>query len=130
MKKIKLISLALTMLICFVGFSQQKTITGTVTKGKMGIPGVTIKIKDSNNGTLTDINGSFTIKASVGDTLVFNFIGFDEQIIRVKKKTTHLNIELKTNATQLKEVYDDPIPKKRNSETRLQISKTAIEKRQ
>ncbi len=56
--------------------AQQKSVSGTVT-GTDGAPlaGVTVLVKGTTVGTLTDINGKFTIPASSGQTLVFSFMG-------------------------------------------------------
>lgn len=59
-------------------FQQEKiTYTGSV-KDDSGEPiiGATVKIKDKSEGTVTDINGSFTILANTGDVLAVSFIGY------------------------------------------------------
>jgi len=76
MKSIKLISSALTMLICFVTFGQEKTITGLVSDGTLPLPAVNVVIKGTTKSTLTDINGKYTIHAQVGAVLVFQYVGY------------------------------------------------------
>ena len=54
----------------------QQTVTGTVTGSDgTGIPGVTVLEKGTGNGTITDIDGNYTIKVSSDATLVFSFVG-------------------------------------------------------
>ncbi|XHR93185.1 carboxypeptidase-like regulatory domain-containing protein [Mucilaginibacter sp. UC70_90] len=54
-------------------FGQTK-ISGTVTDDKhLPLPGVSVRIKEQNKGTVTDIDGRYIINASAGQTLVFSF---------------------------------------------------------
>ena len=60
MKNVKLISLGLAMLICFVTKAQEKTITGTVSDASAPLPGVTIVNKNSKANTSTNFDGKYT----------------------------------------------------------------------
>lgn len=55
------------------------TVKGKVTDRTTGepMPGVSLKIKGTSEGAVTDVNGNFTIKAPDNGTLVFSFIGYD-----------------------------------------------------
>ncbi len=69
----------LTLFLAFVvqvNFAQQKNISGTVTDGQEPLPGVSIAIKGGTTGTETDFNGKYTIKANVGDVLVYRYLGY------------------------------------------------------
>ena len=79
MKSAKLISSALAMLFCFLTFAQQKTITGVVSDSSGPLPGANVVVKGTTRGTQTNLDGKYTIQASVGETLVFSFIGLDDQ---------------------------------------------------
>ncbi len=57
MKNVKLISLGLAMLICFVTKAQEKTITGTVSDASAPLPGVTIVNKNSKANASTNFDG-------------------------------------------------------------------------
>ncbi|GAB3664415.1 TonB-dependent receptor [Echinicola sediminis] len=63
-----------------------KEITGKVVSSEDGepLPGVTVKIKGSQTGTVTDIDGNYLINATDGDVLVFSFVGYKihEQIVQ------------------------------------------------
>lgn len=86
--------------------AQQRTITGTVTSQSDGItlPGVTVYVKGTTQGTSTDGAGKFRITVSGSDpVLVFTFIGFTTQEIPVKGQSV-LNVKLADAASQLKEV--------------------------
>ncbi len=96
--------LLLLFLIPFGLFAQTRTITGTVTDGK-GQPasGVTVMVRGSNTTTTTADNGSFTIAAPAGATLVFTSVGFDP----VDQKTgagNTVTISLKERSTNLNDV--------------------------
>jgi len=72
----------LTLLLAFVvqfTFAQEKTITGTVTDESGPLPGVSIIIKGTTTGTETDFDGKYTIKAKIGDVLIFSFVGMSKQ---------------------------------------------------
>ncbi|MGB0878947.1 MAG: SusC/RagA family TonB-linked outer membrane protein [Polaribacter sp.] len=69
----------LTLLLAFVvqiSFAQEKTISGTVSEESGSLPGVSILKKGTTTGTETDFDGNYSIKASVGDVLVFRYLGY------------------------------------------------------
>lgn len=86
-------------------FAQQtQTIRGTITGDfNETIPGVTIRVKGTELGAISDAEGKFTIAASPTDTLVFSFIGYVTQEVMVGNKTT-LEVVLKTDVKELDEV--------------------------
>jgi iron complex outermembrane receptor protein len=61
--------------------AQQKTVTGNVTDSDSGepLPGVTIAIKGTTRGTITNFDGQFSIDVEEGETLAFSFIGYTPQ---------------------------------------------------
>ena len=61
-------------LIVQISFAQEKTITGNVKDSNGPLPGVNVLIKNSSTGTQTDFNGNYSIKANVGDVLIFSFV--------------------------------------------------------
>ena len=65
--------------------SQSKTVTGTVTSATDGFPliGVTVQVKETATGGITDIDGHYSVQAEKGNTLVFSYIGFKSQEIVV-----------------------------------------------
>ncbi len=82
------------LLVFFLGLSvasafAQVKITGKVTdaSNQSTIPGVSISVKGSNTGTMTDIDGKYIIDVDAKATLVFSFIGFTTQEIPVQGKT-------------------------------------------
>lgn len=69
-------------------FAQVK-ITGTVTdaSNQSTMPGVSIVVKGTTTGTMTDIDGKYTLDVDAKAILVFSFIGFTSQEIPVMGKT-------------------------------------------
>lgn len=57
-------------------FQQQQPITGTVSDAQGTLPEVSITIKGTTHGTLSDENGYYSIRATRGEVLVFSFIGY------------------------------------------------------
>jgi TonB-linked SusC/RagA family outer membrane protein len=64
-------------------YGQERTITGTVTDDSGPLPGVSIIIKGTTNGTETDFDGKYSLTTNTGDVLVFSFVGMTSQEKRV-----------------------------------------------
>jgi TonB-linked SusC/RagA family outer membrane protein len=86
-------------------FAQSKQIGGQVVSSTNNdpMPGVGITIKGTTRGTTTDASGKFKIEAASNETLVFSFIGFITQEVRVGNSSS-LNISLAEDAQNLQEV--------------------------
>ena len=82
---------------------QNTTISGTVVDSN-GLPviGANVMIKGTSNGTITDVDGKFTLNDATG-TLVVSYIGFQNQEIKIGNKKI-LNIVLKEDTELLDEV--------------------------
>ncbi len=93
------------MFLPFQLFGQVNTITGTVTDEASGnpLPGVTIIVKGTTIGTISDINGSYSINASSDQTLVFSFIGFAKVEMPVGVNL-EINAQLSEESTELDEL--------------------------
>lgn len=71
----------------------EKIVSGIVTDGKgEALVGVSVVIKGTNKGTLTDVNGNFKIAVESNNVLVFSFVGFKTQEIAVSDAKNDLNI--------------------------------------
>jgi iron complex outermembrane receptor protein len=79
-------------------------VSGKVIDAQTGetLPGVSVKLKGSTDGTVTDVTGSYHIEAAENNTLVFSFIGYVSQELPVSGAT--LNVSLKPDQAALKEV--------------------------
>ncbi|GAB3715985.1 SusC/RagA family TonB-linked outer membrane protein [Flavobacterium koreense] len=84
-------------------FAQEKTVTGTITDGKLPLPGANVVIKGTTNGVAADMDGKFSIKAKAGDVLVVSFTGYDNKTLTVGAANSY-KVALNESATILKEV--------------------------
>src|SRR5690606_38462111 len=84
---------------------QQRQVTGIVTDDSNSpLPGVNVVIKGSTTGTVTDMNGEYTIAVPDGNTvLVFSFIGYMTQEVPVGMQS-NVNVQLATDVQTLSEV--------------------------
>jgi len=96
---------AFCLLTINVALAQNITVKGKVIDGgdKTSLPGVTILIKGTQNGTQTDENGNYSISAPANATLVFNFVGYTALEQAVNNQTT-LNVSLASSTQQLEQV--------------------------
>ncbi len=98
----------LTLLLAFVvqlTFAQEKTISGTVTDNSgLPLPGVNIIVKGTSNGTQSDFDGNYSIQASVGQSLVFSYVGFTTVEQAVTASSSNISIQLSEDAAELDEV--------------------------
>ncbi len=85
--------------------AQQKTVMGSVKdENGLALPGVTVVIKGTSQGTVTDLDGNFSISnIPENGVLVFSFIGMRSQEIPVGSQTS-INVTMETDAIGLDEV--------------------------
>lgn len=81
------------------------TVTGTVTDpANEPLPGVSIKVVSTANGTVTDIDGLYTLKDVAADaTLQFSYIGFTTKEVKVNGRT-NIDVVLEEDIAKLDEV--------------------------
>ncbi|WP_321517975.1 TonB-dependent receptor [uncultured Bacteroides sp.] len=85
-------------------FAQKITITGQVKDpSNEGIIGASVVEKGTTNGTMTDIDGKFSLSVSPKAILTITYIGYKNQEVAVKG-ATHLNVVLQENAELLDEI--------------------------
>jgi len=102
MKKITLL-MFFSVLMSMHFIYAQKQISGKVTSKDDGsaLPGVTVAVKGTTIGTITDLQGTYKINVPVGSTtLVFTFVGMKPQEVEIGTQTT-INAVLESSATQL-----------------------------
>nr|WP_295925161.1 TonB-dependent receptor [uncultured Dyadobacter sp.] len=97
-------SLLLTLLVVTAAFAQDVTVKGKVNDEQgQGLPGVSILVKGTSAGTVTDIEGNYTVNAPGTATLVFSFIGYITQEIPLGNKTS-LDVKMLSDTKALEEV--------------------------
>lgn len=95
----------LIMTTSTIAWSQSRTVTGTITSAEDGspLPGVNVVEKGTNNGTVTNIDGGYSISVNDNATLVFSFVGFASQEIAVGTQSS-VNVRLSPDVKALEEV--------------------------
>lgn len=106
MKKRVTLLIALLMASISYIYAQQLTITGTVTDKGLGDPviGATILVQGTTNGTVTDMDGKFSLDVSKGDILHISYIGYQPQTIKVDGVQKVYTIQLGEDTQALDEV--------------------------
>lgn len=101
---IKLKLMILSAMICSAAIIHAQ-ISGMVTSGAdgTGLPGVSIVVKGTSTGTVTDIDGKYTIDASEGGTLVFSYVGFTTKEVSVGNQKV-IDVILAESAEALDEI--------------------------
>jgi len=94
------------LLLSFLSFAQQKiTFNGTVSSDKNEpLAGVSVNVNGSSAGTTTDADGKFSIQVNKGATLVYSFVGYESQQVKVTSGNTPVNIHLVSITSSLGEV--------------------------
>ncbi|MGN7810522.1 SusC/RagA family TonB-linked outer membrane protein [Flavobacterium sp. 22076] len=96
--------LTLLMLICTqFSFAQERTISGIVTDGGGAVPGVNVIVKGTKNGTQTDFDGKYSVKAKTGDVLIFSYMGMQDFTATVGTSSV-VNAKLQEAGKELQEV--------------------------
>ncbi|WP_405250335.1 mucoidy inhibitor MuiA family protein [Dokdonia sp. Asnod3-C12] len=70
-----------------------KTITGIVTETNGPLPGATVVVKGTTNGTQTDFDGKYTLQVNEGETLQFSFVGYNTTEIPIHASIINANLE-------------------------------------
>jgi TonB-linked SusC/RagA family outer membrane protein len=87
----KLLKLCCLLYLCLWSnvYAQYKDYSGIVTDDE-GTPliGVSVRVKNTTNGTVTDLDGKFTIQAIPGNYLVFSYVGFEMVEIQLTDNNT------------------------------------------
>ena len=85
-------------------FGQEKTVSGNVTdETGLPLPGVSIVVVGTTNGTQTDFDGNFSIAVSEGEVLRFSYIG-QKTVERTVGASATLNVQMVADAQALEEV--------------------------
>lgn len=94
------------MFVAISAMAQERTITGTVTSSddKLPIPGVSVRVKGTQTGAVSDANGKYSIKVPSGSSVLeFSFIGYASQS-RTIGSAGSLNVVLESDSKALSEV--------------------------
>jgi len=98
----------LAVMLCSFGIATAQNangkVSGTVSSSTNGEPliGVSVMVVGTNQGSVTDINGSFEVQAKAGQTIKFSYVGYASQ--EIKATGANLAVKLKENANTLEEL--------------------------
>lgn len=91
------------ILLCSHVFAQAQTVRGVVKDtNNEPIIGASVTLKGTTNGTLTDVDGKYTISAGTNSVLIFSFVGYTSQEVTVTSSV--IDVALQEDALQLDEV--------------------------
>jgi TonB-linked SusC/RagA family outer membrane protein len=89
--------------VSFVALSQNVLVKGNVTDDMGPLPGVNIMVVGTSQGTITDVDGNYSVEVPADGQLRFNFIGFESQLVSVDGRT-EINVQLQEDVQALDEV--------------------------
>ncbi len=127
MKKTFLLFVVCSIIAAGIVHSQSITISGKVTSSEdnLPLPGVTVIIKGSETGAVTNIDGFYSIDVPVDDnTLIFRFVGMQAQEVNIDDRT-EINIVMHPEAVQLEQIVVTALGIKRESKA-LGYSATSV----
>ena len=118
--------LLLAMLFSTTSYSQEKlntstekttserTIKGLVSDEEKRLEGVNVILKDTKNGTVTNEKGEFTFpkKLKTGDILLFSYLGYETQEIKIKEDTNFITLKLTAELIEMIGALDSNKPYK------------------
>ncbi|MDD2953016.1 MAG: SusC/RagA family TonB-linked outer membrane protein, partial [Parabacteroides sp.] len=117
--------LLLAFFLCVTGYAQKMTISGVVIDKELNEPltGVNVLVKGTNNGTITDFDGKYTIEAESDAVLVFSYLSMKtiEEPINGRAK---INVSMVSDAEVLGEVVVTAMGIKRESKTLAYAAQT------
>lgn len=103
------------LMVTHLGFTQSQSLEGTITdQNGEALIGVTILVKGTSNGAVTDVNGGYRIAANSDDVLVISYLGYAAQEIKVGSQTT-IDIALAEDTEVLGEVVITALGVKRET---------------
>lgn len=109
MNKILRLFLVLTLVLCVIEpgraalAANDLRVSGTVISEGDPLPGVSVVVKGTSVGTVTDMNGRYSIQVPANGTLLFSFIGLQSREERVNGRTV-INVDLQSDNQELEEV--------------------------
>ncbi len=105
MRKFLLLMAVLLLTLPHALLAQNKTVTGKVTDaGGKPLPGVSIQVNQTNIGTVTDVEGNFTLSVPSTGTLFISYVGYRSQSLDIANAGANLQLKLAEDVARLDEV--------------------------
>jgi TonB-linked SusC/RagA family outer membrane protein len=103
MKHIKLLILTLaTVFSAYTAVAQNVKVSGTVTDENGPLPGAAVMVQGTSNGTMTDVDGSYTITVASNATLVFTSVGYEDVVEPVSGRNV-INVRMTISSELIEE---------------------------
>jgi len=103
--KVRLIGFLLLMFcISVTSYGQTQSVRGVISSEGSPVPGALVIVKGTQRGTVTDIDGTFSIEAASGEILVVSFVGYTTKEVAVVGGQTTYNVSLALSTSDLSEV--------------------------
>ena len=104
-KNLKALLLVLGLLMTGMSYAQVMSLSGRVTDAGTGepLPGVTVVVKGTTNGAITNPDGYYKLSAEKGVAIQFSYIGY-KMVEEIVGENTTINVALRTDMEQLEEV--------------------------
>lgn len=118
MRKLLLFSFFLALGLLQQAYAQERKVTGIVTSSEDGapLPGTNVLVKGTSNGTITGVDGKFSLNVPEDATLVFSSIGYVTQEVVVGNRST-IDLVLKVDVKQLSEIVVTAVGIEANKQT-------------
>lgn len=117
----------LLVLVAQITFAQERTVSGVVSDNAgLPLPGVSVLVKGTQNGTQTDFDGKFSIRATPSQVLVFSYIGMKTQ--EMPASSANLNVKLKDASIELESVVVGALGIKRTKNSVTSASQVVTSK--
>ncbi|MFP4845055.1 carboxypeptidase-like regulatory domain-containing protein [Winogradskyella sp. PE311] len=123
-KKISALSLMSLVIMVFMTFNtvgaqadssnNERTVTGLIVNEDGPLPGVNITLEGTRIGAVTNEDGKFTFpkKLKTGNTLIFSYLGYETQKMKIAANTTFIKLELTTDMIEMIGALDTAKPYK------------------
>ncbi|HMR58492.1 MAG TPA: carboxypeptidase-like regulatory domain-containing protein, partial [Cyclobacteriaceae bacterium] len=102
----KRLAFVLLLATGLTAYGQSYQVSGVIRDARTaeGIVGVNVSVKGTSQGTISDINGNFSVEANGSAVLIFSFIGYKTKEVNVSAATTSISVSLEEDVTSLEEV--------------------------
>ncbi|WP_452602168.1 carboxypeptidase-like regulatory domain-containing protein [Pontimicrobium sp. MEBiC06410] len=109
----------LTLFLAFVvqlTFAQEKSISGTISdENGLPMPGVSVLVVGTSNGTQTDFDGNYSLSASTGDVIQYSSIGY-KTVDKTVGASNNISFGMEVDVTAIDEVVITALGIKRKKE--------------
>ncbi|EOZ93771.1 TonB-dependent receptor [Indibacter alkaliphilus LW1] len=137
MRRILLLWLCFAQIFWVIGQTDRSTLEGRIlSKDGTGIPGANILLKNSNTGTISDIDGNFSLSLPLGEAVLeVSYIGYDSKEVAVSipfSGTLEISLEedgISLSAIEVVSTGYQQLPRERSTGSFVQLDETLVNRR-